>query len=52
MSKKSILWLCLLGLMITFIVVEWKYCGILLCLFLVGSILVEEIKGIARGSND
>lgn len=50
MSKKSILWLCLLGLIVTFIIVEWKYCSILLCLFLVVGILVGEIKGIEGGN--
>lgn len=52
MSKKSILSLFLLVLLITFIVIEWKYCGILLCLFILGSVLVEEIKGITKNNND
>lgn len=47
MSKKNLLLLSLLLLLIIFIIIEWKFFSVLLCLFLVGSILVEEIKGIA-----
>lgn len=46
MSKKNLLLLSLLLLLIIFIIIEWKFFSVLLCLFLVISILVEEIKGI------
>ena len=46
MSKKNLLWLVLLLLLFIFIIIEWKFCSILICLFILGSILIEEIKGI------
>lgn len=46
MPKKNFLLLSLLFLLIIFIIIEWKFFSVLLCLFLVTSILVEEIKGI------
>ena len=46
MSKKNLLLLGLLFILIVFIVAEWKFFSVLLCLFLVVSILIGEIKGI------